>query len=341
MSLWTSLRDTLESAAVVAGNYFLPGSSIVTSNLVSEGSKDQLNSTVGKLAQLGSGGYGAFEGNLANYGNAYDKVASAFGGSANTGLTGQQAIDAFNAGKISAAELEALANGAGTTTSSLLSGVGASKYLIPAATLASGLFSANAAQKAATTQAEAQSQANQLMYGMYKEQQARQEPWYQAGQAALNKLIPMSDYKPFTYDAMTADPGYAFRLSEGQKALERSAAARGGLLSGATGKNLLRYGQEMGSQEYQNAFNRYQTERNAALGPLQTLAGYGQNSANTMTSAAGTYGSNAAGGITDVARAQASGTTGSANALTTALNNYMNYSANQDIASAIRRSTYA
>jgi hypothetical protein len=60
----------------------------------------------------------------------------------------------------------------------------------------------------------------------------------------------------FQYDQNT-DPGYGFRFAEGMKGLERSAAARGGLLSGATLKGITRYGQDMGSQEYQNAFNRY------------------------------------------------------------------------------------
>lgn len=82
-----------------------------------------------------------------------------------------------------------------------------------------------------------------------------------------------------------ADPGYAFRLAEGQKALERNAAARGGLISGAALKAAGRYGQEMGSQEYTNAFNRYQTNRANQLNPLQSLAGLGQTSANIMETA--------------------------------------------------------
>jgi hypothetical protein len=82
-----------------------------------------------------------------------------------------------------------------------------------------------------------------------------------------------------------ADPGYAFRLAEGQKALERQAAARGGLISGAALKAAGRYGQEMGSQEFTNAFNRYQTNRANQLNPLQSLAGLGQTSANIMGTA--------------------------------------------------------
>lgn len=139
--------------------------------------------------------------------------------------------------------------------------------------------------------------------------------------------------KEFGMTQFTADPGYAFRLSEGQKALERSAAARGGLLSGAAGKALTRYGQEMGSQEYQNAFNRYQAERAAQLNPLQSLAGVGQTSANTLTSAAGTMGQNIAEGIGSAAAARASGYVGGANAINQAvgqgINLYGLYNQNQ------------
>ena len=81
-------------------------------------------------------------------------------------------------------------------------------------------------------------------------------------------------------------------MSEGLKGLERSAAARGGLLSGATLKGIQRYGQDLGSQEYQNAFNRYQTERTARLGPLQSLAGVGQSAANNLGAYGQQYGQN-------------------------------------------------
>jgi len=81
-------------------------------------------------------------------------------------------------------------------------------------------------------------------------------------------------------------------LAEGQKALERSAAARGGLISGNALKAAERYGQEMGSQEYQNAFNRYYREREAMLNPLQSLAGVGQTTAQSLGGAAQQLGTN-------------------------------------------------
>jgi hypothetical protein len=149
---------------------------------------------------------------------------------------------------------------------------------------------AEATEQAANISAQASREALALQQRMYEEGVARQQPWYEAGKTALNKLIPeATSYTPFGMAQFQADPGYAFRLSEGQKALERSAAARGGLLSGATGKALTRYGQEAGSQEYMNAFKRYQLEREARLAPLQSLAGVGQTTANTLGSAGQGY----------------------------------------------------
>lgn len=55
MGSFNKIRDAVESAASVAGNYLLPGSSLVTDNLVSKGSQQQLGSTLGQIAQIGSG----------------------------------------------------------------------------------------------------------------------------------------------------------------------------------------------------------------------------------------------------------------------------------------------
>jgi hypothetical protein len=149
---------------------------------------------------------------------------------------------------------------------------------------------ADATTDAARIGANASAAASAAQERMFNKQLELQEPWRKAGEQALNKLIPLTDYTKFGMSEFTADPGYAFRLSEGQKALERSAAARGGLISGSALKAATRYGQDMGSQEYTNAFNRYQTERAAQLQPLQSLAGVGQTAANTLGNAAGAYG---------------------------------------------------
>ena len=140
-----------------------------------------------------------------------------------------------------------------------------------------------AADRAADISAAASREAIDLQRQMYYEGVARQQPWLQAGQIALNKLVPeATNYQNFGMEQFKQDPGYAFRMSEGMKALENSAAARGNLLSGATMKGIQRYGQDMASQEYMNAFNRYQVEREARLNPLQSLAGVGQTTANAL-----------------------------------------------------------
>jgi hypothetical protein len=168
---------------------------------------------------------------------------------------------------------------------------------IAAATVASAAIGANSARKAASASGAASDRASDLQREMFERNIELQAPFREAGVNALNKLTPLAtEYTPFGMQQFQQDPGYAFRMSEGMKALDRSAAARGGLISGGALKAAQRYGQEMGSQEYQNAFNRYQTERSARLNPLQSLAGVGQTSANTL-GAAGTQFANTMGNI--------------------------------------------
>jgi hypothetical protein len=174
-----------------------------------------------------------------------------------------------------------------------------------------------------------------LQYKQYQDTVARQKPFYDVGVNALPELVQASKYTPFGMAQFQADPGYAFRLSEGQKALDRTAAARGGLLSGSALKAATRYGQDMASQEYTNAFNRYQAERQARLGPLQSLTGMGQTTAQQIGNAGQTMATNVGNDITNSAAARASGYVGGANALTGGLNTYLNYTNSQNIANAL------
>jgi len=123
-----------------------------------------------------------------------------------------------------------------------------------------------------------------------------------------------AEYTPEMF-AQGKDPGYQFRLEEGMKGLERSAAARGGLLSGGTLKGIQRYGQDMASQEFTNAFNRYQAERTGTLNPFQAMAGQGQSTANTLTNMGMNYANQAGEAYMGAGNARASGYVGQANAL--------------------------
>lgn len=213
-------------------------------------------------------------------------------------------------------------------------------FWVAGAVVVSSAIGANAAGKAAGAQAGAARDAAQLQYDQFQQTREDQMPWMQAGGRALNKLEGAVDYTPFGMDQFKADPGYAFRLSEGQKALERTAAARGGLISGGALKAATRYGQDMGSQEYTNAFNRYQTERAAKLQPLQSLAGVGQTTANQLGQAGQTYASNAGNALTGGAAAQAAGYVGQANAVNQGVSTYLNYNQGNNLMNALNANRY-
>ena len=198
-----------------------------------------------------------------------------------------------------------------------------------AAIIGSAALGAMASNRASKSQAGAVDRATNLQNEQFERQVELQEPFRQVGLRALNKLEGASEYTPFGMAQFQADPGYAFRMSEGMKGIERSAAARGGLLSGATLKGIQRYGQDLGSQEYTNAFNRYQTERNARLNPLQSLAGIGQTSTNQLVAGGQNYANAAGEAIGAAGQARASGYMGSANSLSGALGQYMNYNQQQ------------
>jgi hypothetical protein len=131
---------------------------------------------------------------------------------------------------------------------------------------------AKATTQAANISAQSTREALALQQRMYEEGIGRQKPFLEIGTNALNRLNALNQPGANAAQFLQMDPGYAFRLSEGMKGVERSAAARGGLMSGATGKALTRYGQDFGSQEFNNAYNR-----------LANLANLGPRSAGVMS----------------------------------------------------------
>jgi hypothetical protein len=214
----------------------------------------------------------------------------------------------------------------------LTTGMAIAAGISAASSLAGGAMAKSAAKKASRAQVQAAQDANAAQERMFQRQIELQEPFRQGGITAQDQIMQLlgiggdktaagygSMAKAFGTDQFQQDPGYAFRQAEGMKALERSAAARGNLMSGSTLKGIQRFGQDLASQEYQNAFNRFQVERSARLNPLQSLMGSGQSAANVMTGAAGQMGQNQASNIYNAGQARASGYIGQANALNTAL----------------------
>jgi hypothetical protein len=211
-------------------------------------------------------------------------------------------------------------------------------FWVAGAVVGSSLIGANAARGAASSQSDAANRAADLQNQQYQQTRQDQMPWMQAGQTALNALTPLAtNYQKFGMDQFTQDPGYAFRMKQGMNALNNQAAARGGLISGNALKAAQGYGQEMGSQEYQNAFNRYQTERNAQLNPLQSLAGVGQTTATNLGQTGAANAANVGNLITGGAAANAAGMVGGANAITSGLGTYLNYNQGNNLLSTLQR----
>jgi hypothetical protein len=195
-----------------------------------------------------------------------------------------------------------------------------------------GVSQSRAARRAADAQVQSAAEASRLQREMFDRQVQLQEPFRQGGITGQNRIMELlgiggdataGDYgrfgRDFSMADYEADPGYAFRLAEGNKALERSAAARGMLMSGQMFKGAQRFGQDLASQEYQNAFNRYQTNRSNQLNPLGTLMASGQGASNVLSGAAGQLGTQLGENAMGAGNARASGYIGSANAYAQAL----------------------
>jgi hypothetical protein len=186
-------------------------------------------------------------------------------------------------------------------------------------------FSAYSANQAAKAQLQGAREGAAAEERMFNKQVELQKPFRDVGVNALPELVAASRYNPFTLAKFQADPGYAFRMKEGLRALENTAAARGGLLSGNQMRGITRFGQDLASQEYGNAFNRYQSEFASELNPLQALAGVGQTSANTLSNAAGQLGTNLSNLAVGAGNARASAYAGTANALASGIGQGLNY----------------
>ena len=205
------------------------------------------------------------------------------------------------------------------------------------AQLIGGVMGARASRRAAREQRRAAADQLALQQRMFQEQQAAYAPFRQAGLQAQNALLlglglagsPGQEgygalMKDFGEEDFRTDPGYQFRLSEGMKALDRQAAARGGLVSGSALKATQRYGQDVASQEYSNAFNRYMANRASKLGALGGLTSMGAGAASGLAGAAGQFGQVGGQSLADIGNARAAGIMGPANAYSGAFGNLAN-----------------
>lgn len=206
-------------------------------------------------------------------------------------------------------------------------------WVVAGAVVGTGVITAymgnQAAQSAADSQSKAAGASNATQLQMYNQQRADLEPWRQAGGVALGQMQGADYQRDFTQADFKKDPGYDFRMAEGQKALERSASARGGLQSGGTLKALSRYSQGVASDEYNNAYNRFNGDRDRRFNRLASLAGVGQT-ANAQNAAGGQnyanqYGQNVMGSANAQGAAQMAQANNMTNLAQTGTNTWMQY----------------
>lgn len=169
---------------------------------------------------------------------------------------------------------------------------------------ASASKASSAAKNAASTSAKSADYAADLQKEMYDQTREDQTPWREAGTNALGWMksgmgadgVSGDLTRNFGMSDFQTDPGYQFRMDQGTNALQGAAAAKGGLKSGNTLKALMEYGQNLGSQEYGNAYNRFNTDQNTQFNRLASVAGLGQT-ANSALQSAGTNYANSVGNL--------------------------------------------
>ena len=163
--------------------------------------------------------------------------------------------------------------------------------------------------------------ASQIQQENFEQTRKDLMPYKQAGATSLSQLMGQMTpdgyfNQTYTGQDIYSDPSYQFRLQQGQDAIQSSAAAKGGLLTGATLKALQNYGQESASQEYSNAYNRFNADQTNRYNRLSNLVGIGQNAAAQVGNAGAQTAQAVANNTMAGANSIAAGQIGRANAWT-------------------------
>ena len=194
-------------------------------------------------------------------------------------------------------------------------------------------MSSSASKRASADQTQASTASIEEQRRQYDTTRADLQPWLKQGTAAVGRmgdLLGTSGTQMSPEQVMAMDPGYQFRLDEGEKAIGRGAAARGMNRSGATLKALTRFGQDYASNEFGNIWNR-----------LAGISGTGQTTGTNL----GQFGAQSAGNIgglmTGAANARGAAGIGTANAWGNAASTIGNwYSQNAMLDKILNRGGY-
>lgn len=209
-------------------------------------------------------------------------------------------------------------------------------------------ISANAAGQAASEQAGAAQNAENISEGQFNTINQQEQPFIQSGEGALSQLNYLEGIgtpgstgtqgtqgstglstaasspdggfgslsQPFNIsNFQQLSPAYNFQLGQGQQNVLNSDAAGAGALSGSAQKDLINYNQGLANTSFNNAFNQYQTQQGNIFSRLSGIANLGQSAASQTAQSGTALAGQAAQSATNIGTAQAGGTVGAANAI--------------------------
>jgi hypothetical protein len=167
-----------------------------------------------------------------------------------------------------------------------------------AAAAIGAVASSSAASKAAGAVKSASDASISTQAGQYAQTRSDQAPWRTTGASALNTIaglygLDTTDANGNTvkgtgkadFSSFTNSPDFQFNLDQGQKAIDRSAAARGGLLSGAGVREGQRYATGLATQDFQGYINNLSGIAGAGQQATQATSTAGANAANSISGA--------------------------------------------------------
>lgn len=203
------------------------------------------------------------------------------------------------------------------------------------ANIVGSLLGGRGARSAARRQQQAANEANRLLAGADQENYADLSPYRDMGAGATRQLTerlgPNGDLaRRFTMADYQEDPGYQFRLNQGEQSINRNALARGRYNSGSVLKELQGYNSNLASQEFGNAFNRWRAESGDIFGRLADASGRGQRAVESGNASRASLRGQMAQNIIGAGNAQAAGRIAGANALTGGLNNIADWATGQN-----------
>lgn len=187
--------------------------------------------------------------------------------------------------------------------------------------LAGGLFQGMGARSAARSQERMAREEMALRREMFDLQRGDFEPYREAGANALDAYMREAMKGPEDGFVYEASPGYHVQRDAALGAIQGSAAAQGGLFSGATMRELGRTATGLAQGDFWNSRQFAANRRDAYMGHLGGLANMGHSAAAQQATAAGNYADGASNALGAIGNAQAAGAVGFGNAVNDGIGN--------------------